>query len=185
MNIIIAAAIIIIVFTALVIYVLLRAGRNLRRAASQLDKDWSDIEVLMKQRNDDLPRLVQTCRSYMPADHRALKAVSGARSAYQKARSLEEKSAACGIAVRSLQELFSEAGKSEGLKSNSIYTQLHSRLVELQEKIDDRCDLYNDDAAHLNARLARFPGNLFAGKGALRPRPFASLGQAAANKERG
>ncbi|MGH9352684.1 MAG: LemA family protein [Terriglobia bacterium] len=185
MQILIIIAVIVLAVILLGIYFLLRTGRSLRRAASQLDKDWSDIEVFMKQRNDDLPRLLQTCRSYMPADHPALKGVSGARSAYQKTSSIAEKSEANGKIVGALQVLFSAAGKSEGLKSNSTYLQLHSRLVELQEKIDGRCDLYNDDAARLNARLARFPGSLFTGKGALRPRPAASLSQAAVDVERG
>lgn len=185
MNLILIIAVLILIAILLVIYFLLRARRNLRRAASQLDKDWSDIEVFIKQRNDDLPRLLQTCRSYMPADHPALMAVSSARGASQKAGSIVEKSEANGKIVEALQTLFSAAGKSDGLKSNSIYLQLHTRLVELQEKIDDRCDLYNDDAARLNVRLARFPGSFFAGKGNLRPRPVALLSQAATSAERG
>lgn len=169
MHIIIVIAIILAAIV-LCIYLLLRARRNLVRAARQLDKDWLEIDLFIKQQNDDLPRLLQTCRSYMPAAHPALEAVAGARSDYQKAASMREKSEIyCKIAA-ALRALFSAAGAFDGLKASSAYLQLHSRLSELEEKIDARRDLYNDDVARWNARLARFPGSLFAGKGNLKPR---------------
>jgi LemA protein len=167
MGVIFIAAIIL--FAALGgIYLLLRAGRTLRRASAQLDKDWSDIEVLVKQRNDHLPRLVQTCRAYMPADHPALKAVAETRSAYQKANSVGERAAADARIARSLQKLFSEAGQYDGLKNNHTFMQLHSRLVEIDETISERRDLFNEDVTRFNTRLAGFPGSLMKGK--LKPR---------------
>lgn len=169
---ILVVAVIILAAIVLCAYLLFRVRRNLRRAASQLDRDWLDIELFMKQQSDDLPRLLQTCRSYM--QHPALASVTGARAAWQKAASMREKSAAYGQIAAALRALFDAAGASDGLKSNSAYLQLQGRLSELEEKIEARRDLYNDDVARWNARLARFPGSLFAGKGNLKPRPPAA-----------
>ena len=44
---------------AIVIY---NALVNLKHAVS---KSWSNIDVLLKQRNEELPKLVETCRQYM------------------------------------------------------------------------------------------------------------------------
>lgn len=168
MEVIVIAAILILVALFGGIYLLLRSGRTLRRASAQLDKDWSDIEVFVKQRNDHLPRLIQTCRSYMSADHPALKAVSEARSAYQKASSAGERAAAGARMAQSLQRLFSEAGEYDGLKNNPTFTQLRSRLGEIDERISERCDLFNEDVTRFNTRLAGFPGRWMKGK--LKPR---------------
>lgn len=156
------------------IYLLLRTRRNLVRAARQLDKDWLEIDLFIKQQNDDLPRLLQTCRSYMSAAAPALEAVAAARGAYQKAASMREKSEGYCKITAALHALASAADGFDGLKSNNAYLQIHGRLSDLAEKIDARRDLYNDDVARWNARLARFPGSLFAGKGNLTPRPPAA-----------
>ena len=170
MQMIVAVVVIIIIVVLLGIYLLLRSARNLRHAASQLDKDWSDIEIFLKQRNTELPRLIQTCRSYMPPDSRALQLVSEARNRYQKATSAGERAEAGASTAQAIQKLFSEAGNYDGLKNNITYVQIQNRLLELEERISERRDLFNEDVARFNTRLARFPGNLFAGKGTLKPR---------------
>ena len=35
------------------------------RLANNIDKAWSNIDVILKQRHDELPKLVQVCNSYM------------------------------------------------------------------------------------------------------------------------
>ncbi|MGH9397589.1 MAG: LemA family protein [Terriglobia bacterium] len=137
---------------------------------SQLDKDWSDIEVFIKQRSDNLPRLIQTCRSYMPREQTSLKLLTDARSAQQKARSMQEKTEASAKTTQALETLFYDAGRADGLKSNNTYIQLQNQLLEIGERIAERRDTFNEDATRFNARLARFPGSLFARKGKLKPR---------------
>ncbi|MGH9407619.1 MAG: LemA family protein [Terriglobia bacterium] len=164
--IIIAAGIVVLIL--LLIWRLMRLGRNLRRSAAQLDKEWSDIERLIKQQNADVPRLLQTCRSYMPPDRPALKSLSEARASYQKANSAAEKKRAGSELKSALHKVFSEAGKYDGLSSSNTYIQLRTQLLESEERIAERCDLYNDDAARFNSRLNRFPDRLV--KGNLKPR---------------
>lgn len=177
--------IIIVLLACVASWLLLRRSRNaLRRAIGRLDRDWSDIEIFIKQRNDDIPRLLQTCRSYLPGAHPAIEGVTQARRAYQDAAFATEKSAENVRINSALHALFAAAGKTEGLAGNNAYIQLHGRLSDLEEKIDERCDLYNDDIARFNARLAGFPGRLFAGKGRLNPRPPVAVGQAAARAGR-
>lgn len=161
----------IIVLIIIVTSVLLaRSAKNLRHAASQLDQDWSDIEVFIKQRNDNVPRLIQTCRSYMPGDETSLKLLSAARGAQQKAGSSREKVEAAAKTTEVLQALFTDAARLDGLKTNNTYIQLRSQMLEMEERIAGRRDSFNDDVAHFNARLTRFPGRFFARNGKLKPR---------------
>lgn len=51
---------------------------NLKHGVS---KAWANIDVLLKQRHDELPKLVETCKQYMGYELSTLEAVMRARSA--------------------------------------------------------------------------------------------------------
>ncbi len=163
-----------IIFAVILIGILLliRSARGLKRANSELNKDWLNIETLLKQRNDELPRLIQTCRSYMPAEHEGFKLIPEARSACQRAASVEEKARADARLTHALQKLFSEAESYPDLKSNNTFAQLQSRLLEIEERIAERRELFNEDVRLFNARLHRPPGTWVRGMARVQPRPF-------------
>src|SRR3569623_776039 len=49
-------------------------------------KAWSNIDVLLKQRHDELPKLVETCKQYMQFERETLEKVMNARAALETAR---------------------------------------------------------------------------------------------------
>jgi LemA protein len=162
-----------------------RSTRRLRRMKNDLDKAWSDIEALFKQESDDLPRLIQTSRSYMPEEKPVLDSVSAARAAYQRAATSEQKAAANAAIRESLKHLFAAAEKHRDLQRNSTFAQLQTRISEIEERISDRCDLYDDEVNRFNARITHFPGNIPARFAGLRLRPLYRVepaGQAARRK---
>src|SRR5437868_15432040 len=55
------------------------------RAAVKLA--WSDIDVLLVQRHDELPKLVEVCKQYMQYEGGTLERVMRARSGVEAARS--------------------------------------------------------------------------------------------------
>jgi LemA protein len=169
-----AAIILAIIFAVILIGILLlvRSARGLKRANIELNKDWLNIETLLKQRNDELPRLIQTCRSYMPADHDSFRLIPEARSACQGAASVEEKARADARLTRALQKLFSEAESYPDLKSNNTFAQLQNRLLEIEERIAERRELFNEDVRLFNARLHRPPGKWVRGMARVQPRHF-------------
>jgi LemA protein len=58
------------------------------RLANNIDKAWSNIDVILKQRHDELPKLVEVCNSYMTHERETLEAVTKARNAYGAGRRL-------------------------------------------------------------------------------------------------
>jgi LemA protein len=56
---------------------------NLKHAVS---KAWSNIDVLLKQRHDELPKLVETCKQYRQFEESTLQKVTEARGRVQDAR---------------------------------------------------------------------------------------------------
>jgi len=76
------------------------------RLSNNIDKGWSNIDVILKQRYDELPKLVDVCNSYMAHERETLEAVAKARAAYEKSMRIDDKARAenqltsVGIAVR-------------------------------------------------------------------------------------
>ena len=59
---------------------------NLVTLKHQVTKSWSNIDVLLKQRHEELPKLVETCKQYMNFEQETLEKVMLARAAAQTAR---------------------------------------------------------------------------------------------------
>jgi hypothetical protein len=48
-----------------------------------VSKAWSNIDVLLKQRHDELPKLVETCRQYKQFEQETLRRVTEARPGFR------------------------------------------------------------------------------------------------------
>ena len=59
---------------------------NLVRLKHTVTTNWSNLDVLLKQRHDELPNLVETCKAYMEHERETLEAVMKARTAVANAR---------------------------------------------------------------------------------------------------
>src|SRR3979409_1638130 len=59
---------------------------NLVQVKHNVTKAWANIDVLLKQRHDELPKLVETCKQYMKFEQDTLTKVMEARSKVSTAR---------------------------------------------------------------------------------------------------
>jgi LemA protein len=160
------------VIIILVLIYMMRSMKRLRRMKNDLDKSWLDIELLFKHEQDELPRLIQTSRSYMPEEKRVLDSVSAARTLYQHATTAERKAAANAAIRDAVNNVFATAAKHPDLQRNNTFTQLQTRISEIEERISERCDLYDDDVNRFNARTIHFPSSIPARLAGLKPRPL-------------
>ena len=135
---------------------------SLVRLRNDIGKAWANIDVLLKQRHDELPKLVETCRGYMQYEQKTLELVVEARNAYQKAGSLPEKAQADNLLSGALKTLFAVAESYPELKANNNFMQLQNRITELEEKIADRREFFNDDVNTYNIRIQEIPDALLA-----------------------
>jgi LemA protein len=126
---------------------------------------WANIDVLLKQRHDELPKLIETCRRYMQFEQDTLEKVMRARSSVSQA-STSGDVAAVGAAEQQLRagvtRLFAVAENYPQLKSDESFRQLQSRITTLEESIADRRELYNDQVNLNNIRVKVFPDTLIA-----------------------
>src|SRR5436190_14219587 len=135
---------------------------NLVTLKNDIDRSFSNIDVILKQRHDELPKLIETCRGYMQYEQKTLQLVVEARNAYQKAGSLPEKAQADNLLSGALKTLFAVAESYPELKANNNFMQLQNRITELEEKIADRREFFNDDVNTYNIRIQEIPDALLA-----------------------
>jgi LemA protein len=133
------------------------------RAAVKLA--WSDIDVLLVQRHDELPKLVEVCKQYMQYEGSTLERVMRARSGVDAARNSGSMSS-LGAAERELRSgltgLYAVAENYPQLKASEPFHHLQERISGLETAIADRREVYNEAVNTNNVRIATFPDVLVA-----------------------
>ncbi|MFM8445672.1 MAG: LemA family protein [Methylococcus sp.] len=128
-------------------------------------KAWSNIDVLLKQRHDELPKLVETCKQYMRHEKETLDAVMRARSSLFSAREHQDLRAlgnAEGQLRQGLMQLFAAVEAYPDLKASAAFRSLEARITSLENAISDRREFYNECVNTNNIRLEEFPDLLIA-----------------------
>lgn len=128
-------------------------------------KAWANIDVLLKQRHDELPKLVEVCKQYKEFEQSTLQKVIAARSQVQAARESQNIGAlgeAEGMLRAGLGGLFAVAEAYPELKSNEHFMQLQTRITGLENAIADRRELYNESVNIYNVGIEQFPAALIA-----------------------
>jgi len=137
---------------------------------NDMDKAWANIDVLLKQRHDELPRLVDVCKGYMQYERETLQTLTEARARYSAAVTVDQKTLASGSLSNSVQKLFLVAENYPDLKANVSFLQLQKRISELESQIADRREFYNDSINLFNTRIQEMPDSLLAGVMGLKQR---------------
>ncbi|MBS1209773.1 MAG: hypothetical protein H6R19_2171 [Proteobacteria bacterium] len=126
---------------------------------------WANIDVLLKQRHDELPKLVEVCKQYQQFEQATLERVIAARSRVANARETQN-IPALGAAESSLRasvgQLFAVAEAYPELRTSEHFMQLQQRISGLENTIADRRELYNDAVNLNNVRVEQFPDVLLA-----------------------
>jgi len=130
---------------------------SLVRLRNDIDKAWANIDVLLKQRHDELPKLIETCKGYMQYEQKTFQLVTEARTAFMKANTVAEKAQADNLLTGALKSLFAVAENYPELKADNNFMQLQNRISELEEKIADRREFFNDDVNTYNIRIQQLP----------------------------
>lgn len=140
-----------------------------------VSKAWANIDVALKQRHDELPKLVEVCKQYKQFEQKTLQRVIEARSQVQSAREGQDIAAlgqAEGLLRRGLGQLFAVAEAYPELKSNEHFMQLQTRISGLENSIADRRELYNESVNLYNVGIEQFPAVLIANMFAYQSKPL-------------
>ena len=147
-----------------IIYVIV-IYNNLVRLKHNVSKAWSNIDVLLRQRHDELPKLVETCRRYMQHERETLERVISARTAVGQAREKKDMAALSGaesLLRTGLGQLFAVAEQYPELRADASFQHLRERITGLENAIADRREFYNDSVNRNNIRIETFPDVILA-----------------------
>jgi len=139
---------------------------SLVQVKHNVSKAWANIDVLLKQRDDEIPKLVEVCKQYRQFEQDTLQRVIEARSRVFHA-SQSQNMPALGQAETALRaglaNLYAVAEAYPELKTNEQFMNLQTRISALENAIADRREFYNESVNINNVRIEQFPDAIIAG----------------------
>ena len=156
---------IIIILIALVILLLVWGVITYNQLVSERLKvktQWSQIDVVLKQRFDLIPNLVETVKGYAAHENEALQAVTDARSRYLGASDAEGQMKASAELSGAMSRLMAVAESYPDLKANQNFLNLQQQLSAMEEKLANYRQFYNDTVLRYDMLLETVPTSLIA-----------------------
>ncbi len=130
---------------------------GLVRMRNQNDHSWANIDGLLKQRHDEILNLVETVKGYMRHEQPTLLALTDARTASLNALSIGQKAIADLQVGSALCALFAVVENYPQLEANENFLRLQNRMSDLEERIADRREFFNDYVNAYNVRIGQIP----------------------------
>jgi LemA protein len=130
---------------------------GLVRLKNNIKKSWANIDVLLKQRSDELPNLIASVKGYMEHERATLEALTKARTDVLQAPTLSKKAASDMLITESLKTIFAVAENYPTLKANENFLKLQNRITSLENELADRREFYNDSVNIYNIRIQSIP----------------------------
>ena len=129
---------------------------------NQVDRAWANIDVILKQRFDEIPQLIQVLEQFVQYERGTIDRLVEARSHYGSAQGVDQKIQASKEMSVALRGVFAIGENYPELKSNQNFVQLQNRVSTLEDSIADRRETYNEAVTNFNTRLAQIPDVFFA-----------------------
>ncbi|MCI0346381.1 MAG: LemA family protein [Chloroflexi bacterium] len=133
---------------------------------------WSNVDVALEQRHDQLPALVETVRGALAFERETLENVVRLRSEYQPTAPIPDQAATSEATSAAVRSLFAVVESYPDLRSISNVLELQAGIERIEDTIATRRELYNDQVYRYNTRIGQFPGVIVASLFGWRIRPF-------------
>ena len=157
---------------AIVLFLLVTSYNAVMSLRQRIDKAWANIDVVLKQRHDQLPALVSAVRGLMTFEQDVLTEVARARAAYSPTEPIPEQAVHSEQTTRAVRSLFAVVEAYPQVKSDGNVLALQDEIERLESMIADRRELYNDQVYRYNARITTIPTSFLAPLFGWQQRPF-------------
>jgi LemA protein len=168
----IAAVFAVLLLAMVVGYIVLASYNAVVSLRQRIDKAWSNIGVVLRQRHDQLPNLVAAVRGLMTYERDVLVRVTEARAAYSPNAPIPNQAATSEATTAAVRSLFAVVERYPDIKSAENVQDLQDEIERLEGMIADRRELYNDQVYRYNTRITQFPGAVLAPMFGWRTREF-------------
>jgi LemA protein len=153
----VAALFAIAVVVVIVAFIVVASYNDVMALRQRMDKAWSNIDVALKQRHDQLPALVAAVRGAMAFEQDVLTQVTRARSAYSPTEPIPDKAVHAEATSAAVRSLFAVVEAYPDVKSQQNVLDLQNEIERLEAMISDRRELYNDQVYRYNTKIATVP----------------------------
>ena len=156
---------IIILIVTLIISLLIWGIATYNRLVTErlkVQTQWSQIDVVLKQRFDLIPNLVETVKGYAAHEKETLQAVADAHSRYLGAKDAEGQMKASTELSGAIGRLMALAESYPELKANQNFLHLQQQLAAMEEKLANYRQFYNDTVLRYDRLIETVPTNLIA-----------------------
>lgn len=138
----------------------------------QVDQSWANIDVLLKQRHDELPKLIDAVKGYMTHERTLIENVTALRTRAKSTDSDAQRLAAEEALSLGVSRLLAVAESYPQLRASEVFIDLQRRISVLEEQIAHRREFYNASVNINNVRKEQFPDMLVAPIAGLVQRPL-------------
>ena len=154
----------------------LSTWNRLVRLEENVNKSWADIDVLLKQRYDMLPNLLNIVKGYASHEKELFMEFAKARQAAAGALAsgdVKGVGAAEGMMSGLMPRINAVAESYPELKADTSFVNLQNQVVAIENQVADRREFYNASATNWNAAIQMIPTNIVASmKNAVRKELF-------------
>jgi LemA protein len=129
---------------------------------NRADQAKQNIDVLLKQRQDELTKLIDTAKKFMQQEQEVLTELTEAREQAEQASTPGEEATADQQIRQALGSFRARAEAYPELRSAENMQQLQGRISALEDQIADRREVYNEAVTNYNTRIEQIPYVVFA-----------------------
>ena len=155
----ICVAFVLILLVALALFYFVTVFNGLIVLRNNIDKAWANIDVLLKQRADLVPSLVEIVKAYTKYEKEMFENLSKIRAGLLEMHGPVEKAKTNSELNKSLLAVVENYPK---LQANENFLKLQAQLSDLENQIADRRNFYNESVLLFNTRIQIFPDSIFA-----------------------
>ncbi|MDP9955963.1 LemA protein [Epilithonimonas hungarica] len=129
---------------------------------NNVEKSFVNIDVLLKQRADEIPNLIKVVKESMRFEESMLTKLTELRTNFLNANSAEKKVELSNQMQEQLKSIFAIAENYPDIKTNQNFQLLQGRVSQIEDAIADRREFYNESVTMYNIGIAEFPNLILA-----------------------
>ncbi|MCH1540950.1 MAG: LemA family protein [Candidatus Poseidonia sp.] len=139
---------------------------RLVKLEENVNNSWSNIDVLLNQRYDMIPNLMNIVKGYASHEREIFEQFAQAR---QTAAGCLQRGDVAGVAAAEgilsgmMPRINMVAEQYPDLKANENFLNLQNQLVSIENQIADRREFYNAASTNFNKAIQMIPSNIVAG----------------------
>ncbi len=141
---------------------LIRIYNKLVALKNNYEKAFRNIDVILMQRADEVPELVKVASKFMEHETAMLTNLTKLRTDFLNAKTVEEKIENANEFSKSMKNLFAVSENYPTLSSNNNFLELQRRVSQMEDKIADRREFFNDSVNLYNVGIQEFPNFILA-----------------------